>query len=613
MKTKDLKKLSTHGLMFLALLICGGIPTFAQTPAPRANGRIAFTSNRDGNREIYVMDQDGTNQVRLTSNSVVDDHPTWSPDGTKIAFVSETTAGSRAIFIMNADGTGRTPITPVSYVDRYEQWPYVIWTDFYSMDWSPDGTQLVFQDNYDLVIVNSDGSNRHAITDASSYDFEPAWSPDGSKILFSRLASDQLFFGRLSTVNVDGSNVQFLNGWQGQAYAPQWAPSGNQILYVIEYTDSDPTSVINISNADGSDPKLFEGRDDIYEYQYRNKPSWSPDGLKILFDNLVYENGYPGDLEIYVKNIDGTGLIQLTNTNGWNFNPSWQPVASASCPNPIDCDDFFVAQHYRDFLNREPDTPGLNHWIGEITECNDVTKREPGESFELCTERKRANTSAAFFLSPEFQNTGSFVLRVYWGTLGKLLNAQCPGVPNGLAGHCRPRYSEYINDMATITQEIVSNDHLDPARINANKHAFVESFVTRPEFRAVYDGLNNTQYVDKLFETTGITPSSTDRQELINGLTNGAETRASVAYKIVDGTNTITDGAVQFQTPYGQQFYNQEFDTAFVMMEYLGYLRRNPDQEGYDFWLAKMRRYGNWVDAQMVLAFIKSPEYRSRF
>ena len=141
----------------------------------------------------------------------------------------------------------------------------------------------------------------------------------------------------------------------------------------------------------------------------------------------------------------------------------------------------------------------------------------------------------------------------------------------------------------------------------------VDSFVTRPEFRAIYDGLNNTQYVDKLFETTGISPSSTDRQELINGLTNGSETRASVVYKIVDGTNTITDGQLVFNTPYGQAFYNQEFDTAFVMMEYLGYLRRNPDQEGYDFWLAKMRRYGNWVDAQMVLAFIKSPEYRSRF
>jgi uncharacterized protein DUF4214 len=116
-----------------------------------------------------------------------------------------------------------------------------------------------------------------------------------------------------------------------------------------------------------------------------------------------------------------------------------------------------------------------------------------------------------------------------------------------------------------------------------------------------------------LFQTTGISPASSERQALIDGLNSGAETRASVAYKVVDGTTTITDGQLQFNNSYGQAFYNQEFDTTFVFMEYLGYLRRNPDQEGYDFWLEKMRRYGNWVDAQMVLAFIKSPEYRSRF
>ena len=284
-------------------------------------------------------------------------------------------------------------------------------------------------------------------------------------------------------------------------------------------------------------------------------------------------------------------------------------------PNPIDDAAFFVAQHYRDFLNREPDIPGLNHWTGEITECSDPAKRFPGESLEMCTERKRANTSAAFFLSPEFQNTGSFVLRVYWGTLGKLLNAQCPGVPNGLPGHCRPRYSEYIADMAQVTQGIVVNDHLDPARINSNKQAFVASFVQRPDFLTAYPlSMTNAQYVDKLFQTTGITPSSSDRQALIDELNaNAPGARASVAFKVVDGTTTITDGHLVFNTSYGQAFYNQEFDTTFVMMEYLGYLRRNPDQPGYDFWLAKLKQYGNWVDSQLVLAFILSPEYRARF
>jgi hypothetical protein len=280
----------------------------------------------------------------------------------------------------------------------------------------------------------------------------------------------------------------------------------------------------------------------------------------------------------------------------------------------IDDADFFASQHYVDFLRRFPDIPGWNHWTGEITECSDPAKRQAGESLAQCTERKRANTSAAFFLSPEFQNTGSFVLRVYWGTLGKLPNSQCPGVPNGLAGNCRPRYSEYIADMSQIAQGIVVNDKLDPAVINANKRAFVDQFVNRSDFQAAYPAnLTSQQFVDKLFQTTGVSPAGAERQALIDELNANAGARGSVVFKVVDGTRTITDGALVFETSYGQAFYNQEFDKAFVFMEYLGYLRRNPDQEGYDFWLSKMQRYGNWVDAQMVLAFILAPEYRNRF
>lgn len=338
-------------------------------------------------------------------------------------------------------------------------------------------------------------------------------------------------------------------------------------------------------------------------------------GNHFSFIGCSFNPSFPMNLSFLPTNVPIYVFIDSVTNEGGPYTIRMQDVTIVDppCDNRIECPDFFVTQHYRDFLNREPDAPGLAHWTGEITECNDPVKRHAGESFALCTERKRANTSAAFFFSPEFQNTGSFILRVYWGTLGKSLNAQCPGVPMGLLGHCRPLYSEYIADMATITQGIVVNDALDPARINANKQAFVAAFVQRPDFRAVYDALNNTQFVDRLFQTTGIAPSSGDRQALIDGLNSGAETRASVVFKIVDGTTTTTGGLLIFNTTYGQAFYNQEFDTTFVMMEYLGYLRRNPDQDGYNFWLAKLRQYGNWVDAQLVLAFIISPEYRSRF
>jgi len=284
-------------------------------------------------------------------------------------------------------------------------------------------------------------------------------------------------------------------------------------------------------------------------------------------------------------------------------------------PITIDDADFFSSQHYVDFLRRFPDAPGLAHWTGEITECSDPSKRGPGESLAMCTERKRSNTSAAFFLSPEFQNTGSFVVRVYWGTLKKSPNTQCPSLPAGLSGQCRPLYSDYIADMSQIAKGIVVNDQLDPNVINANKRAFVDQFVTRAEFKAIYDSLNNTQFVDKLFETTGINASATDRAALVNGLNANpaTETRSSVVFKVVDGTTTQTGGALRFDTTYGQAFYDKEFNNAFVFMEYLGYLRRNPDQAGFEFWLGKLNQYGNWQDAQMVLAFISSPEYRNRF
>jgi hypothetical protein len=99
---------------------------------------------------------------------------------------------------------------------------------------------------------------------------------------------------------------------------------------------------------------------------------------------------------------------------------------------------------------------------------------------------------------------------------------------------------------------------------------------------------------------------------LINEASNPAN-RGSVVFKMVDGTQTTTGGAMVFQTTYGEQFYKKEFDTVFVFMEYLGYLRRNPDQDGFNHWLGKLKFFGNWVDAEMVRSFIVSPEYRNRF
>lgn len=265
-------------------------------------------------------------------------------------------------------------------------------------------------------------------------------------------------------------------------------------------------------------------------------------------------------------------------------------------PITIDDADFFVFQHYVDFLGRLPDGPGLAHWTREITMCSDPANRRPNESQESCVDRKRENTSAAFFLSAEFQNTGYFVYRLYKGTLGRM-----------------PRYSEFLPEMRQVARGIVVDNRLSAEAINSNRMAYANQFVNKAEFKAIYDSLSNEQFVDRLFATTGITPTAEERTALINGLNNGAETRGSVVFKVVDGARFIDGGQMLFQNRYGKAFYDKEFNAAFVLMEYFGYLRRDPDQAGYAHWLDKLNRYGNFVDAQMVRAFIVSPEYRLRF
>jgi hypothetical protein len=328
--------------------------------------------------------------------------------------------------------------------------------------------------------------------------------------------------------------------------------------------------------------------------------------------NSTVERFNGGSAQVITNDANIFSLGSLTpGTWGFNFKNSGTLVKSlvitvSSSPppgNPIDNAAEFVRWQYKDFLRREPDGPGWAHWTGEITMCSDAVNRFPGETDSQCVERKRANTSAAFFFSPEFLNTGYFVLRVYRGSLGRM-----PHYGGGTGGD-----SEFTRDAGTVATGIVVNDALAPNVINANKQAFVNEFVTRPEFRAIYDGLNNTQYVDKLFQTTGVTPASNERQALIDGLGNGGETRASVLFKVVDGTTTMQGGLLTFNTTYGKAFYDNLFNAAFVQMEYFGYLQRDPDAGGYSFWLGKLNTFGNWVDAQMVLAFITSPEYRSRF
>ena len=246
----------------------------------------------------------------------------------------------------------------------------------------------------------------------------------------------------------------------------------------------------------------------------------------------------------------------------------------------------FVKQHYRDFLNREPDPSGLAFWVNNIDGCGSNTP---------CREVKRIDTSAAFFLSIEFQQTGFLVYRLY-----KTSFPASPARPRGL-----PRFAELIPDAQTIGNGVVVGDPNWQGKLEANTVAFINTFVSRLEFQAAYPAqLTAAQYVDNLNTLAGGALSTNERNALVNGLNGGQETRATVLRKVAEDVD----------------FSNAEFNRAFVLMQYFGYLRRNPDAapdtdfSGYDFWLAKLNQFGgDFRAAEMVKAFITSGEYKNRF
>jgi Tol biopolymer transport system component len=569
----------------------------------KANGKIAFVSRRDGNREIYEMNADGTNQTRVTNRTPFGiSDPAWSPDGLKIAFASNRD-GTEKIYVMDADGSSEVRITNSQADDSQPAW-------------SADGERIAFTRisdlnaeiaNAEIYEMNADGTNQTKVTNSPAFDSEPAWSPDGSKIAFTsnRDGSEEIY-----VMNADGNDVIRLTHDSGDVFlvngvnsrAPSWSPDGSRIVFdrvayggICDIFECEPD--IYVMNADGNGQMRLD---------YGGSPAWSPDGNKIAFE-------HPGGIR--VMNADGTNNTLLT-IPGVDSEPAWQPLTVVlPTPNLIDDPAFFVRQHYRDFLGREADAPGEAHWTGEITMCSDAVNRLSGESEAQCIDRKRANTSGAFYLSNEFQNSANFLIRVNWGSLGqdRAAGRKCiVGQHSALDALCRPLYSDYVSDLAKLTQGIVVNDALDPNAINLNKHNFVNEFVTRPDFLAAYPNtMTAEQYIDKLSQTTGVALTAQERSDLITKV--GSDGRAAVLYDIVDGTTAVDGGLLRFDTRYGKAYYDQEFNPAFVFAEYLAYLRRNPDQAGYDHWLGKLNFYGNFVDAEMVRAFIVSHEYRGRF
>ncbi len=625
--------------------------------ASRVIGKIAFSSDRDGNFEIYTMDADGGGQTRLTENPAEDYSPVWSPDGSRIAFVS-TRDGNAEIYVMNIDGTGQTRLTNNSASDLGPKW-------------SPDGSQIAFFTNRDgndeIYSMNPDGSNQVNLTNHPADDSSFSYSPNGLMIAFSSNRDDRQF--DIYTMTASGAGVTRLTTVPGDDIDPSW--SSQQIAFQSNRDDTDELYVMNASGQ--NQIRLTNNAD------FDVDPTQPRDGSRIAFSS-----SRDGNFEIYLINPNGSGVIRLSsNTAAADIQPALQPLGVIPSPpaagaatvqfsatdfsvsegtqaatltvvrtgdtsgtttvdfatgngsatnrtdytyrfgtlrfnpgetsksftilitddvyieddetvaatlsnptgaalgplntatltissndtatpnlNPIDNARFFVNQQYLDFLNRAPDQAGLDYWTNEITRC--------GSNLSCLLARRNA-VSAAFFIENEFQVTGFFVYRLHRAAFGVV-----------------PARQQFIMDRSRLL--------LGPT-LEADKAALANDFVMRDAFRARYpDTLAPDEFVNRLFDSAGLTPFTADRQRLAQDMRNG-KTRAQVLAEVIEIS----------------AFRTREFNPAFVLMQYFGYLGRDPDAAGFAFWLNVVNNLQPNNYQGMVCAFITSTEYQTRF
>jgi len=286
--------------------------TAPETTAPEttAKDKIVFASyfrEEDGNVEIYIMNIDGSEQVNLTNNSANDDYPSFSPDGSKIAFTSDRD-GNLEIYTMNVDGSDQVRLTNNPAND---EWPC----------FSSDGAKITFNSNRDgnpeIYTMNVDGSGQINLTNNLEWDEEPSFSPDGSKIAFGSTRDGNL---EIYIMNVDGSGQVNLTNNLAKDGGPSFSPDGSKIAF---NSDRDGNWEIYIMNIDGSEQvRLTNNQTDANNPASANDwvPSFSPDGSKIAF-----LSGRDKNDEIYIMNIDGSEQIRLTNNPANDRNPSFSP------------------------------------------------------------------------------------------------------------------------------------------------------------------------------------------------------------------------------------------------------------------------------------------------
>jgi Tol biopolymer transport system component len=640
----------------------------AAPPARPPSQRIAYVRVNDGNADIYVSHSSGTDAQNITNSPQNERGPAWSPDGLRIAYIRWP---ERALFVMNADGSGVRRLAGVSDVAIKPAWSpdgtriaFIGGSDlaynisvvnldgtgeqllipqsetFSEVAWSPDGKRLAYVrdrfsgfSNPSIGIVNVDGSGERTLTTGDNLDRHPAWSPDGRQIAFAR--SSRGLPPEIYLMNADGSDQTPVTDEPSTDEMPAWSSDGRTLAFASDF--SSPFPEINV--VDPATPRQ-RGRvtqNSVPDYA----PDWQPNGgATIQFRNAAFslsESGRGGE-QIVVTRLgdlshaasveysarmlhcgfnsnqveiicpqsarEGTdyvhptgklnfapgeatqtinvGIIDdgkhetteslqifLRNATGATLNSNGAAVDifdddAAGAPNPIDEPRFFVRMHYLDFLGREPEQAGWDAWVGVLNGCSNVFNNP------LCD---RVQVSSAFFRSQEFLSKGYFIYRFYRVALGQ-----------------RPTYAEFLRDLPLIFGQNVDE-------INERKDFYSRTWTARADFQSTYNSLTNEQYVGRLLERAGVMLAGTavTRESLIADLDAGRRTRAETLRAIVEHASVE------------QALYNE----AFVTMQYFGYLKRDPDEGGYQNWLRVINRGDSY--RVMVHGFVNSIEYRARF
>ncbi len=532
---------------------------------PKANGRIGFGSDRafTGSTQptgFYAISSSGNFESLLVQKDPFATALAWSPDGTKFAYGLRAANGTFGdeIYIANADGT--SPIKIASNV----------FTSNHRVTWSPGGTRLAYiGTGNSIFVVNSNGSGTSQLPNTPTSINDLSWSPDGSRFTYSN--GSEIF-----VMNVDGSSQTNLtqgrpssHGEKAANILPRWSPDGTKILFSAE---SSNYKNVYVMNSDGS------GLAPLTTTDQNMQPAWSPDGTKITFISFN---------ALYIANADGTGATPVTNNGFYNFHPDWQSVR-----NPLDVPDFFVKQQYLDFLNRQPDQSGWSFWTNQIMSCG---------SDAQCVDVRRVNTSGAFFISIEFQQTGNLVYKMYKAGFGNL--------PNKPVAVDRAPFIADTRQIQSTPAQVIVNQGNWQAQLETNKQAFALAFVQRAQFQTQHASQTADAYVNSLFTNTTASPTTAEVSAAVNAFNaagGGDAGRAAALRSVAESASVAAK-------------LNNE---AFVLMQYFGYLQRNPydppestlDYSGFNFWLGKLNQFnGDFIAAEMVKAFISSDEYRHRF